>query len=370
MTLAQAKQEPIADGLSWYAYDTMASLQHLRPLLDTYFWNFKRAVESGPMLDVGCADGDLGLFFASLGRQVTAVDNPPTNYNWMKGVKTLAQRLKLPIGILERDIDSQFNLPGEGYGLVMLLGILYHLKNPYYVLETLARKSRYCFLSTRIAEKTKMGTRIEEEPLAFLLDHREANNDATNFWIFSPACLIRLAKRTGWRVVGSTIVGCTSGSNPVDSDKDGRMFLFLESQRRSIPANITLLEGWSSVGEFDWAWTLKSFSLQVEVSGEMIPFHFRLGMTVLEQFVTKSPMRVHCTINGVPIDPQTFTKAGDQVIEAAVPRQAQNSRSLRFDFVIDHQFRPEPPDTRELGVIIPFTGAVEGTSEKLEFWLG
>jgi hypothetical protein len=31
---------------------------------------------------------------------------------------------------------------------------------------------------------TKSGLPIKDEPLAYLLDHRETNNDPTNQWIF------------------------------------------------------------------------------------------------------------------------------------------------------------------------------------------
>jgi hypothetical protein len=48
----------------------------------------------------------------------------------MRGVKALSVRLQLPIEVLERDVDSQFLIPEQTYGLALSLGILYHLKNP------------------------------------------------------------------------------------------------------------------------------------------------------------------------------------------------------------------------------------------------
>ena len=149
------------------------------------------------MLDIGCGDGDLAFLFASLGCQVTAIDLPRCNYNWMTGVGTLQTRLNLSIEICEMDIDSRFDLNDGPYGLTLLLGVLYHLKSPFLVLETLAANTRYCILSTRGAAKSMSGTGIREEPLAYLLDHREANNDPTNYWVFSHEGLRRLAKRTG-----------------------------------------------------------------------------------------------------------------------------------------------------------------------------
>jgi hypothetical protein len=38
-----------------------------------------------------------------------------------------------------------------------MLGVLYHLKNPFLALETLARASRHIFLGMRIASHTPAG---------------------------------------------------------------------------------------------------------------------------------------------------------------------------------------------------------------------
>lgn len=268
--LADAKAAPLEQALNWYPYDTMASLGHLSTILESNFANFRRAMTAGPLIDLGCGDGDLSLFFASLKQRVTAVDNPPTNYNRMRGVKALSVRLQLPIEVLERDVDSQFLIPEQTYGLALSLGILYHLKNPFYFLEKLAATARYCVLSTRVARETRNGTKMGPEALAYLLDDREANNDATNYWIFSPVALRRLTRRAGWALLGEAIVGCADDSNPVDSDKDARMFLFLQSRRLSIPAEIQLLQGWTDVTEFDWAWTLKRFSFQAHIFEDIV----------------------------------------------------------------------------------------------------
>jgi 2-polyprenyl-3-methyl-5-hydroxy-6-metoxy-1,4-benzoquinol methylase len=39
-------------------------------------------------------------------------------------------------------LDSQFTLSGEKYDAIFLLGVLYHLKNPFFVLEKLAAIAR------------------------------------------------------------------------------------------------------------------------------------------------------------------------------------------------------------------------------------
>ena len=157
----------------------MPSIDHMAPFFREHFEDFTRAFESGPVIDFGCGDGDIPLFFASLGCEVAAADNPPSNHNWMAGVRALRERMNLAVEVHELDADYATQLPGGNYGLAISLGVLYHLKNPYLALETLARQARYCILSTRVADVTKSGVAMNEA-LAYLLDHRETNNDPTN----------------------------------------------------------------------------------------------------------------------------------------------------------------------------------------------
>src|SRR5688500_13064302 len=87
--------------------------------------------------DIGAADGDISFFLEQEGWDMTIVDNPPTNWNGLKGAKLFRDATGSKAHIQEMDLDSQFLL-GETYPLVFLMGILYHLKNPSYVLESLA----------------------------------------------------------------------------------------------------------------------------------------------------------------------------------------------------------------------------------------
>ena len=82
-------------------------------------------------------------------------------------------------------------------------------------------------LSTRVATQLPDGTDVAKASLAYFLSCRESNNDPTNFWVFSPLGLSALLKRSGWILKKSIIVGATP-SNPVDPDKDARMFAYCE----------------------------------------------------------------------------------------------------------------------------------------------
>lgn len=230
----------------WYQYGTLAN-----------FWNLDRLLTGGnrllldligdkPTVDIGCGDGDLAFFLETLGCKAQVVDYPPTNQNGMQGVKLLKEAFSSSIQIYEVDLDSQFTLPEKDYNLVFFLGILYHLKNPFYALEALSKVTRYCLLSTRIARFNQRLTKSEDEsaapnpggrvylrniPVAYLLDDREANNDATNFWIFSDAGLRRIMARSGWQILDYITLGNTTDSDPASANGDERAFCLAKSSR-------------------------------------------------------------------------------------------------------------------------------------------
>ncbi|MCB1559877.1 MAG: methyltransferase domain-containing protein [Xanthomonadales bacterium] len=230
--LTEVKTKNPPDGFTWYGYDILANVDHVDGLLSGDSRDLLARVAGERIADIGCADGDLGLLFADLGHEVDLIDWPSTNWNGMRGVRRLTGLLESPATVHEVDLDSQFALPSDRYGLVVLLGILYHLKNPYFVLDKLASHTRYCLLSTRIARYTKAPkTDISELPVAYLLTPDECNNDATNFWIFSAAGLRRIVERCGFRIVAMRQLGDVKASNPADAEHDERAFLMLESTR-------------------------------------------------------------------------------------------------------------------------------------------
>lgn len=226
------KRKNSSGDFTWYGYDSMSNFSHLHRLLEEDLQGVFFRNRDLPMLDIGAADGDVAYFLDSLGFEVDIFDNPPTNWNGMQGVRTLKELLESNVRIFEIDLDNCFELPRDRFGLVLLLGTLYHLKNPYYVLEKLARQSREIILSTRIAGffKQNPSAPMAEIPCAYLLDPEECNNDSTNYWIFSRAGLARLLMRTGWTVEKVVVVGDTEASNPSDGDHDERAFVYARSR--------------------------------------------------------------------------------------------------------------------------------------------
>lgn len=163
---------------------------------------------------------------------VDMIDYGPTNFNSLRGARLRRETRASDVTIHELNLDAYFDWPRAQYGLVFFMGILYHLRNPFYVLESLAKVTRYALISTRIAQYSPdLKTRFAEFPVGYLLHSTEANNDATNFWIFSDAGLRRILERTGWKIVDYMTAGNTNKSDPASSESDERAFALVQSLR-------------------------------------------------------------------------------------------------------------------------------------------
>lgn len=240
--LTATKESLAPSEFGWYPYGTLSNFDHLERLLSGRNRNLLDLVGDAPVADIGAADGDSAFFFESLGLHAHVVDYAPTNFNGCRGVRLLKQTLDSAVQIHEVDLDARFDLPGENYGLALFLGILYHLKNPYNALESLARNARHALVSTRIARynrpedvsgaKDLNRDRVEltSVPAAYLVAPTETNNDPTNFWIFTDAGLRRIIDRTGWDVLDYMTVGDTRNSDPASAAGDERAFCLLRSR--------------------------------------------------------------------------------------------------------------------------------------------
>jgi tRNA (mo5U34)-methyltransferase len=216
----------------WYPYSTLqnvAILEKLSAAAGFQLLELCRGVH-GKVADIGAADGDLAFFLERQGLLVDVIDNEHTNFNALQGARILKEALDSSVDIRSVDLDSQFSLTGEKYDAVFFLGTLYHLKNPFFLLERLARITKYCFVSTRIAKQTADGQSLSSYPVAYLVGPQECNDDDTNFWIFSDHGLKRLVDRTGWTLLSYVTIGDTATSTPVDPDRDERAFCLLEKR--------------------------------------------------------------------------------------------------------------------------------------------
>lgn len=342
-------------GRDWYPYHTFSSIDMLENVLSGERRKLLALTEGYPLLDIGCGDGGLSYFFEELGMAVHAIDHSATNYNGMEGVRALKTALGSAIEISEVDLDRQFTLPRQTYGLALLFGVLYHLKNPFYVLDALSRRARYCLISTRIAKFTPdHKSELRDIPVAYLLGDRETNDDPTNYWIFSRTGLTRLFERTGWIVRDFSTIGACESSDPVHPENDERAFCLLESRHTDHNLDARLTAGWHRL-EGSCRWTEKRFSFLVQrpsIAGAAPDLFFRFLLP--EAILAARPsVTLIARVNGYALPSHTYKTAGEQVYQEKIPPPALRE-TLEITFETDDVVWPPPPDPRALGVFVPF----------------
>jgi 2-polyprenyl-3-methyl-5-hydroxy-6-metoxy-1,4-benzoquinol methylase len=363
--LNQIKESLAPQNVVWYPYRTLAVFSILDKLLTGPRRHLLDLAAGDPILDLGCGDGGLSFFLESLGCDVRAIDGYHSNHNQMRGFTELRAALKSSVRLEIMDLDSQFQLSEEVYGLAIVLGVLYHLKNPFYILETLAARARYCLLSTRIAQQTPSGTSMQKEPFAYLLDPSESNDDDTNYWIFSEVALRRLLHRSGWDLLDFKLIGVDRGSEPARLDRDQRAFCLLKS--RICPQYwVKLLEGWHPLEQTSFRWTERKFAVELKrpplVSLSTFRFDFRLTFP--------GPVILNVGVNGMDLPKASYTAEGEHSYSAKLPREALKNTSIRIDFEVDKCVASGTLDERELALLVVFwKPGLEGADALLPFHL-
>ena len=365
----QRKKAAVLSGCGWYPYESLSALSTVAGLISPVFDEVAESVRCAPVADIGCADGDFGMLFARWGAEVDAIDYAPNNFNRMEGVEALGRLLNLPVRTHSIDLDARYDMPRDEYGLTLFLGTLYHLKNPYHVLENLAFHTRWCVLSTRIAQVTpKVHARIDNEPVAYLADGREIADDATNYWIFSASGLLRILQRTRWAIAGVKRLGCQSDSDPIHPQADERMFVLLKSRVRYPELQIRPLDGWYEPEEDAWRWTAKRFSLEVVLPLEQPVAGFALSISVPEVLVADTQrITVSCRIGGEAAGSIAYDAPGKSEFTGQFPPFAAHEPILRLDFAVDSSFCLSSGDPRELGICVPLLDSTQKQTHRIPF---
>ena len=335
--LRRAKAESGAD-FEWYRYDSLSNLSHI-----ARFWGaeLEAAAREKGLLDLGCGDGDLSFYFESLGCKVTSVDHPGPNHNGMRGVRLLRRVLGSRIDLREADIDSHFPKLERRFGLCLMLGVLYHLKNPFYVLENIAAIADYFILSTRIARNfPKIGRVPEDVACAYLLGADELNQDNSNFWIFSEAGLTRMIERSGWRVVEEFSLGETVDSDANSLERDERRFCLLRS--RFGLAEIERISGFHDAESGGWRWTERVFAIRA--FGTTMAMEVYVPPEILERV---GPVTMTIATESGALAPVVFDREGLHTVTRPISR---GTGTIMFS--LDKSLPPDESDGRERGLIV------------------
>ncbi|MCC6538892.1 MAG: hypothetical protein IT162_15165 [Bryobacterales bacterium] len=344
-----ATKAALAPPFAWYPYDSLSNLVHLDRLLSGERRDLLALLGQRPCLDLCCADGELAFFLESQGVAVDAVDHPSGNYNGMEGVAALRAALGSQMAIGQVDLNQPFMLPKNRYGAIFFFGALYHLKNPFHVLESLARHTEYCFLSTRIANTLPGGARIDAEPIAYLAGRDEVNGDDSNYWMFSRAGLERILARTHWTVLDLITVGAVEHSDPVSPDRDERAFVLARSAYGSL--DVHLLDGWHAPEDTGWRWTKQHFTAAFTLPGAARRIQPRVYLYLAPALFNGREMVTIAASCGGQRHAQAYGAAGRHLFECEFTGEWPAGEH-QLAFSLDAVLAPEPGDARERALIV------------------
>jgi 2-polyprenyl-3-methyl-5-hydroxy-6-metoxy-1,4-benzoquinol methylase len=310
-----------------------------------------------PILDIGCGDGDLSFYLESLGYDVTAVDYAPSNFNAMRGVQYMKDALGSRVGIHSINLDSE-TLPAGNVGLVFLLGVMYHLKNPLGLLDQLSQRARYCVLSTRVMQLTPNRHFLRNTPVAYLVDRDELNQDETNFWIFTEAGFRRMLDRAHWEVLDLAVVGEETWSDPRSLASDARLFCLVRSRNRTDPTvGAGRIEGWHELEDGRWRWTERRFSAALRMPQSLEDSAVKLRFVIPQELLAQNGVvTLAAQVNGCRLPERTYGRPGEFLYREALPAETGAGSTVRVQFELSHAVAPHGDDERELGVCVAAIG--------------
>jgi len=148
-------------------------------------------------LDVGAWDGYHSFRLREGGFTVTAVDSYQHSAAGMKGFEVARDLRRIwgkPVDQIEyMNMDAQ-DLSGLGdakFDLVLAFGLIYHIQDPYKAMCQLARVTGQCMV---LEGHVFPG----DQPIGYFYSDRELNNDPTNFWGLTVACIGKMGQRAGF----------------------------------------------------------------------------------------------------------------------------------------------------------------------------
>lgn len=120
-----------------------------------------------------------------------------------------------------------------------------------------------------------------------------------------------------------------------------------------------LVRGFHRLESAGWRWTAGRFTVTLQPpgnaasNGAVLLLKFTLPPPVVDRVksVTLTP-----AINGAPLAPQTYDKAGEHSYRAEVPPMALSGSPVSVEFTLDHFLKAGEVEDRELGLIVSVIG--------------
>jgi tRNA (mo5U34)-methyltransferase len=164
---------------------------------------FKYPVLGKTVLDVGAWNGYFSVEAVRRGaKRTVALDkNVWTNpaRQDFKGFELVRRYLAPEIEAVTRDVMDLRSDPVGSFDCVLFLGVLYHLRHPFYVLETL-----FHLTLEHLVVETAIDLINYDRPAMVFYPGAEADGDPSNWWGPNPQCVIDMLKTVGFSRVEHT----------------------------------------------------------------------------------------------------------------------------------------------------------------------
>lgn len=149
----------------------------------------RQQVDLGSALDVGCGVGYFSKFLSDLGFRVVALDGREEN-------TTEAKRRYPEISFLTRNAEDPVLSDIGTFDLVLCVGLLYHLENPFRAVRSLHSLTGKVLIVESMCAPGR-------DPSLQLVDESEAGDQGLNYVAFYPteACLVKMLYRAGFPFV-------------------------------------------------------------------------------------------------------------------------------------------------------------------------
>lgn len=161
-----------------------------------YKWNHLElpSLKNKQVLDIGAASGWYSLECEKLGAQVFSINKDSGHNAQIKEVVRLTEA-----NIKTYNLDL-FNMEvNHKFDIVLFLGVLYHMKNPYLGIEKCFSVTKdLCVIETHVDDNDLHSSASKKSYMRFIPDD-SLNNDKTNWWAPSAQCVIDMCDSVGFK---------------------------------------------------------------------------------------------------------------------------------------------------------------------------
>jgi hypothetical protein len=154
-------------------------------------------------------------------------------------------------------------------------------------------------------------------------------------------------------VLGLVVLALTAGCRRKDKGLSSMVSM-------ADPSTATqLVSGFHAVESGAWRWTMKKFSIVLKPpqGADQNGATLRVRLFVSDDQINRlGPITLSAEVNGVQLEPQTYSKPGDTAYSRTVPADVLKGASVKVNFSLDKAREPDNVDGRQLGVVASVIG--------------